>query len=257
MAATIGPVVDTARMLQPLLDTYNQTFVGAFAGLMETLAPIYARMPQNWPHPSNGENLDEFFAILDEGIPLAYVPRPTIVTELLEAPDYESRVGVLTSRTAEIIEDCRAALNAHPLHLDVANLRPLMEEVLSVLRLGYPASAQSLAVCISDALLHRTLQTRRYLKIIKRIESAGLDDVFYTGVYRFELALRPVISFLNDWDSLSDDPPPDRLSRTATVHGTSPEHLSEGNAVIAVMLATSLLLGVSEWNHVSEKSTVA
>ena len=119
LAATIGPVVDTARVLKPLLDTYNQTFAGAFAVLVETLAPLYARMPQNWPPPSNGEDFDEFFTILHEGIPLAYVPGPATVTELLEAPDYESRVEVLISRTAEVIEDCRAALDAHPLHPDV------------------------------------------------------------------------------------------------------------------------------------------
>jgi hypothetical protein len=253
LAATIGPAIDAIRVLRPLLDTYNQ----AFAVVAETLAPIYARMPQNWPPPANGEDLDEFLTVLHEGIPLAYIPERATVSELLEAPNYESRVKVLVNRNAEIIADCHVALDAHhSLHADVANLKPLLQEALSVLNLGHHASAQALAVCVSDTLLHRTLQTRRYRKIIKRIESADLDDAFYTGVYRFELALRPVISFLDDWDSLSGDLPPDRLSRTATVHGASPEHLSGGNATIAVMLATSLLLGVSEWHQVSERATV-
>jgi hypothetical protein len=127
-----------------------------------------------------------------------------------------------------------------------------VHETLTVLQDGHFASAQALAVCISDKLLHTTWQTRKYPKIVKGIESTDLDEAFYQGLYRYALASKPAASFLVAWDSLSGVPLPDRLSRHATVHGVSADHLTKGNAIIAVLLGTSLLLGASEWNRASE-----
>jgi hypothetical protein len=238
-------VLGTIEAFHPVLLGFQESVADA----VRTFDYIYERLPLNWPA---GEAA-RFYAILDEGVPLVYIPRRETVLALMEASDYDDRMTVLKDRKAEVIADCRSALDEQPLHASVENLSPLVAEALTCLESDQYASAQAQAVCVCDTMLHRYAKTRRYKKIIATIESTDLDGAYYQGLYRFALALRPTVTFLAEWDSLSETPAPHRLSRHATVHGISPEHLTEGNAVIAIMLASSVLLGMSEWNRLSDK----
>lgn len=243
-----APAIEAVRKLQAVRDSFQQVA----DQLAPTFAALHRRVPHNWPPSPDGLELDGFYRVLAEGIPLAFVPGRDSVAALVEAPDYASRVDVLIDRAEHVIDECRATLAEHPLHSSTQGMRPLLDEALTVLSAGHFASAQALAVCISDTLLHETWQMRSYQRIVKGIESTDEDEAFYRGFYRYWLALRPAIPFLDNWDSLSGAPLPTRLSRHATVHGASVEHLTEANAIIAVMLATSLLLGVSEWNGIGD-----
>jgi hypothetical protein len=47
----------------------------------------------------------------EEGIPLAWVPRPELVAELVGAPDLVSRDSILVANRADIAVDCRRVLD--------------------------------------------------------------------------------------------------------------------------------------------------
>jgi hypothetical protein len=123
----------------------------------------------------------------------------------------------------------------------------------------------SLAVVVCDTLLQTSLirpslirpgSTRRdrYPLMIETVNDAHFDD----ELLDLALALRPVVSFLAEWrPSDHSKPKPKRLSRHLSVHGASPEHFSEGNATLAVMLATSLLIGLSEGENLIDANSSA
>jgi len=96
----------------------------------------------------------------EEGIAMYGAPRQEIVSELLEAPDPESRRHILDVRAAEISLDCRALLQAcsceSSRHMVAYTL-----EALDSFDAGYPTSAQALAASIIDTTLRAMYGARR------------------------------------------------------------------------------------------------
>jgi hypothetical protein len=45
---------------------------------------------------------------------------------------------------------------------------------------------------------------------------------------------------------------PDALSRHVTVHSAAPQHFSEGNAVLAVLLASTVLRALQELDEIRD-----
>lgn len=45
--------------------------------------------------------------VQDEGIPLVWVPRGEIVSDVLAAPDRQARIKILLARSGEVMQDCR------------------------------------------------------------------------------------------------------------------------------------------------------
>jgi hypothetical protein len=80
--------------------------------------------------------------------------------------------------------------------------------------------------------------------MVKTIEKSRFDD----ELLNVSLAFRPLLSFYATWTPGDPAPPPVRLSRHHTTHDASPDQLTERNATVAAMLATSLVLAVSDWN---------
>ena len=58
--------------------------------------------------------------------------------------------------------------------------------------------------------------------------------------------MRPMHSLMIEWLPDMQAPMPEMPSRHVVTHWLDPEHLTESNALIIVMAATSLLLGLAE-----------
>ena len=85
------------------------------------------------------QGLDIVFSVaLEEGIPLGWVPRSAIVTELMEADGPQERLRVLTERRDDILDDCEDAL-AQVSDEWAAQCR----EAIRTLRAGLCGAAQS------------------------------------------------------------------------------------------------------------------
>jgi hypothetical protein len=193
--------------------------------------------------------------ILDEGIPLVWVPRPAIVAELVGAAGADVRDSILLSSRDDIAIDCLTVLG----EVTAPELKPLAElaaETVSALRGGHGSSAQALAGNIFDTLLHDAARRGvvfaappvgyfKYDKVRKQITPVS-DD---TAIRRFrpDCVLSAALAALEKYDP--SDPPPARFVRHATAHRACPAQYTPVNAIVAVMLVASMLreAHASDW----------
>jgi len=211
--------------------------------------------PRNWEDVPDLDVGTAMGIILDEGIPLVWVPRPAIVVELVSAADADARDGILLSSRDDIAVDCLSVLG----EVTGPELNPLTElaaEAVSALRGGHSSSAQALATNVFDTLLRDA--TRRgvifagpavgyfkYDKVRKQITPVSDDTVIRR--FRPDCVLSAALAALEKYDP--SDPPPARFVRHATAHRACPEQYTPVNAIVAVMLMASMLreAQVSGW----------
>jgi hypothetical protein len=208
--------------------------------------------PPNWWSVAQLDG-DAAIAIMqEEGIPLAWVPRAEIVADLIAAPDAASRDTILVARTREIVEDCRQHL-AEVLNADLQDLNGLTGNALRALEQANPPAAQALAANVFDTLL-RDVHYRgrlfagstgwfKYQHVTGGI--TPVSDETLIGVYRATCVLTPVLKALAEFN-VETDPVPGRFTRHATAHRAGRAQYTPANAVIATMLATSLLREAQE-----------
>ncbi|MFE5702191.1 hypothetical protein [Rhodococcus koreensis] len=228
-------------------------------GLEAMRRALRRRYPQNWPddlRPFSDESTIRLI-VQDEGIPLAYIPRPEIVSAVVEAENRKRRIDVLLGRREDIIDDCLAVLDDEALHRKVEAQVPLMRDALYALRDGHTSAAQALAIVVCDTLICTHIADSH--TAAKRQAGVVLDDlelVFRADYLRIALAIAPVVGLLTSWTPKSPYPAPSELSRHVTIHQATPDHLRPDNALIAVMMGTSLLLAFSElaeWRDARER----
>lgn len=229
--AGINPPIDPdwAKLVAPGFDKIREQFA--------------KRYPTNWP---NGRVDLEFARDITEieGIPLVYVPRAEIVSELLSEVDRETRVKILVNRTRDVLDDCTEALNGS-VHEDLEPLRSLSLIAVDTLRSGSPQGAQAIAVNICDTLIgahiggnHTTARN-----------SCRIDDIYNLFLHnqlRIRLGTAPLVRLLTEWHPKNPRPRPAELSRHVTVHQAHPDHYTPGNAILSVMIATGLLRALNE-----------
>ena len=180
-----------------------------------------------------------------------WVPRPQIVTELVEASGAPARRAVLVASASEIASDCLAVL-AEVNAPDLKDLADLAAEAADTLRMGKPGSAQALAANVFDTLLHDVCRRAVilqpvpangwYRKVRDQIEPVG--DGTLIGELRHTCVLAAALPALQSY--WPGDPSPEEYACHATAHGASRIQYSDVNAVIAVMLTTSMLREAQE-----------
>lgn len=156
--------------------------------------------------------------VVEDGIPLVWVPRGETVAVILAAESRPTRIAALVSFG------------------------------INTLRTGCAAAAQALAVLVVEALIReRIADSYKEARAKARFDrDASIRDL------RTLAAVAPVRSFYRDWQPSSrrSVPAPRNLARHATVHGgPRAGHLTPSNALLAVMLLTSLIREVQEWHN--------
>ncbi|MBW0275323.1 hypothetical protein ATM97_29035 [Nocardia sp. MH4] len=242
----LAPVMNTSRLFVdyfPSIGLPESIVTPAVSDLLRSLAKRY---PSNWPED---DALDFELAreiVEDDGIPIAYIPRAEIVADLAEADDRVGRVEILVARTADIVDDCREALDRR-VHPKVAAQKVLLERAIETLEQGHLESAQALAVNICDTLITEHIN-ESHGKAKNQCVVKNLAEAFATNTLRYTLGVAPVVNLLTEWSPKSGKPRPAPLSRHVSVHRAHPEHYTPENAVLAVMVATSLALALNERN---------
>ena len=199
-------------------------------------------LPPNWPDTMPED--DVLLEILnDDGIPLVWVPRQSVVEELVAAADRAGRLSVLDRRRSLVIEDCRDALD-DVTHTRLADQQPLAVKAAEALLDGHDESAQALAVVLTETAVSRAL-SGNYGRV-KQMVLLDLDD---TTIHEFRLraALAPIGTFYTSWFARDQTPPPDALSRHVSVHHAATVHYTRSNALIAVMLMSSVLRALNDY----------
>jgi hypothetical protein len=232
------------------------------------LALVWFR-PVNWW--GTGLKPERLLPIAEDGIPVAWVPDPVILKGLVDAQPGE-RIALLVSHAEEIAGHCRALIDECPMisHTSFSDRKLLLLRALDAFEATYHEAAMALAVNVAEGLavwistlnigglvsagklgkipLWRTEETvekiaeiiwsERYKLAKKELNSGILNRGLM--VHRHAL-IAPIPRFFKSFYPHKGDAVPDTLSRHAVAHQPTIEHYSHGNALLAIMLATSLL----------------
>ena len=212
----------------------------------------------NWLRPRNwhgtGLTPDRILPIAEEnGIPIVWVPSAEVIQELAAA-DPQHRIGVLCSHTDAVLDQCDSLLDRCD-DPAIGDARPLAQRALSALRDGHHEAAMALAVNVAEALALWISDRRDFMfesdeqrigkrsyrlaaNRLKRLDSAERRSRFDV---EHQALLAPIPQFFVDFSADRGDPIPNTASRHATVHKPTCEHLSLANALLSVMLCTSLI----------------
>ena len=234
---------DIPRIMELLDDAAN--FIGNVVQTTQNAIP---------PNLHGLEDVRDVVALTqDEGLPLVWVPRHEIVQSLIKAPDADTRREILFSHRDEILEDCLTVLEdcAPLLEGCISDLSQMCLEwaresygAARALKAGFVGPAQSHSANIIDSIVpHMSCFIAEKLKrttTIKRA-NAGVEGVTSIALLMNHLALRPLVLAYQHWHPDTDQPLPDQFARHVTVHAVGYSNVfNEHNALIAVMLATSL-----------------
>lgn len=212
-------------------------------------------VPDNLAELGLVENdLDDVVGVLDDGIPLFWVPRASIARRLLEAEDINARKKVIGDKMPSILDDCRDVLElvTDPKYIYWADcLREAAELVGS-----HPRAAQVLATATLDSQLYwikaKLPQTYRVVASPSGRSRAGHEDQARADLRRHlgkraALALAAVRPLYVQSNPSKPDPPSEQLNKHESFHKVHPFQYTPHNATIAVMLGSSVLLYLSRW----------
>jgi hypothetical protein len=199
-------------------------------------------LPSNWRDLGDDLRFGSLLEITEDGYPTAWVPRASILRELIAA-DKDDRQAVFAARRVEIIEDCCACLE-EVTSAELIDLTAKLDEALEVAEAGrHLAAAQALAASVFDTVLRRTIKPQRiagyYGKAKKEIEDR--HETASLAELRWGVVHLPVLVALDVFDGPKGQPIPTSFNRHASAHAVGPEQYTEANAVIALALATSLV----------------
>jgi hypothetical protein len=169
-----------------------------------------------------------------EGIPLANVPGPVLVRDLIAANSFGERAQMLQDRASEVLDDCARAVDEEP-----GQFAKQCTSAVRAYREGHIAPAQSHAANLVDSIL-RTVFEGDASKKAKQRASKPIVELPLRLIAE-HLALGPLLKVLEPWFPSQGHPLPRHFSRHATVHAAGHEGVfGPLQALVAVMLASSL-----------------
>lgn len=214
--------------------------------------------PPNWHGSAIGaEKLLVISA--EDGIPLAWVPPISLVKGIAAADDRSDRLRILLDKESIVVEACREAIDACD-HRWLRDVNPLAAKAVIAYGAGFREASMALAVSVSDPLaiwaserrivLFNTREEyeaeqkasakkgRRYPRALDR---SRLPETVVDYEVPTVAVLAPVLRFFVSWWPESGIDPPEQLSRHLVAHRPSIQHFTRANALLALMLMTSLL----------------
>jgi hypothetical protein len=222
------------------------------------------KTPQNWwgtEIPS-----ERLIKIAEEdGIPVAWVPSPDLLIKLHSASNREERLTVLCNKQEKVLNHCKTLLTECTDQW-ISGERYLVDCSLSALLDGHHEAALALAVSIGEPMavwaseprvkafnseedaeawnkLRKKLGKYRWAK--HEIENEPLESRRVDLIHRALIA--PIPSFFRPFRLENGDEIPKQLSRHAVVHTAKKEQFSLENAILGLMLVSSILYQMQLW----------
>jgi hypothetical protein len=220
--------------------------------------------PENWR--GSGLTPEQILPVaIVDGIPVAWVPPADVLKALVGTPSGR-RVAELTKHTDEILKDCRTRIGQSNDEL-AADESTLVRRALDAFEAGYHEAAMALAVAVGESLALWASEPRVHF-FDSREEMIAWDELRKKEKYnlaKLELAavspaqptnphevlrhalIGPIPRFFTPFWGREGEAMPATTSRHATVHKPTVRHLSTENALLAIMLATSILRESQAW----------
>jgi hypothetical protein len=220
--------------------------------------------PENWR--GSGLPPDQILSVATEsGIPVAWVP-PTHVLRALVAATPTDRMRVLLANEAEVLKQCGSILNEcnDP---GITDERHLIRRALAAYAGGFHEGAMALAVAVGEPLalwasvprvqifeseqekmdFAKKRETQKYKLAKLELAAVGpVQKLTRLEVLRHAL-IGPIPKFFTPFHARPGEAIPATVSRHATVHKPTVKHLSQENALLAVMLCVSILREQQDW----------
>ncbi|WP_314451681.1 hypothetical protein [uncultured Microbacterium sp.] len=234
------PKTDTSWIadLESLLPRFDSSW---FDLLGDVVRQRVRSFPPNWSAVSTIEIFDDDklrSVILDEGIPLAWVPGSSLIERLLAARDAADRRELIRNGWRGIVSDCVRAATGLPSREGRMHARFITLGALAI-RDGHYEAAQALAANLIDTLgnLYVKATVAGYSWTI--VTSKNLRPKLSALTMRTLMILGPLA--VGHTAFRPDDAIPRAFSRHATAHGVSRRQYTRVNSLIALMNATALL----------------
>ncbi|MDQ0847688.1 hypothetical protein [Streptomyces sp. V1I6] len=225
-----------------------------FRQLAETFEGVwrsYERIvPANW----RGRSLDykAMTTVIEEGIPLTWIPPGNVVAELLDASDARARLLVLESNRSEIITACGAALD-EVTDPSLEHQAALLKDCVAMAHAGLPTGAQALAASVFDTVYRGIWRAQpdlnaggnwfKYKQVTQRLPEIDHDESTVLE-FRQSCALAPIKAACAEFRE--GEPIPAVFNRHATAHAAGRTQYTGVNALVAVMLSVSLVRELQE-----------
>jgi len=227
------------KALAPALAEFNKAYFSQFADIAKNLQKIAARAyPANW-QVGDGlvgfpDNLEEI--LIEEGIPLAWVPPTQVLEKLFAAETPGDRRKVLSSNWKSIVDECAVVLNS----VEEQKLAVYVEfalEAAEALAEGKWKASQALSTNILDSFLHQKFTPASRKELTNQMNRVDWK--------KFPMRVALVVGALSGgyaeyWPKNGDEIPK-QFSRHASAHGLSRRQYSRLNAVIALMNVVGLI----------------
>jgi hypothetical protein len=169
-----------------------------------------------------------------------------IVELLLAADGRAERMSILSEHRDLVIADCKTVVSEIA-HQRMSGALPLAQAAITALSDGHEEAAQALCVVVAESALKLAL-AKSYSKISHEVRIDAREVGLRALKYRASLA--PVGRFYTPYYA-GIDSKPDALSRHVTVHFAESDHYTKENALLAVLLMTSVLRAFEDyWSRV-------
>lgn len=227
------------KSLAPVLADFNKRYFAQFDEIAKNFQKIAARAyPPNWRideglvrFPDNLETI-----LIEEGIPLAWVPPTHVLEKLFAAQTPGDRRKVLSSNWNAIVAECTVVLNS----VEKEKLAVYIEfalEAAATLAEGRWKASQALSTNILDSFLHQKFTAASRKELTNQKQRVDWK--------RFPMRVALVVGALSGgyaeyWPKNGDEIPK-QFSRHASAHGLSRRQYSRLNAVIGLMNVVGLI----------------
>ncbi|MFF5505819.1 hypothetical protein [Streptomyces roseolus] len=206
-------------------------------------------LPGNW-RPLTSLNLTAMTKVIEEGVPLAWVPPHDVILALVAAPDAVTRAGVLDANRTSIVDCCHQVL-AEIARPDLQDQKRLLEEAAVLADGNTYSAAQALAASVWDTVYRGVWRAEptfqsgprfRYDQVIAKLPPIDIDAAVIE--FRQACVFGPFTKACENFFDTS--PVPTAYNRHATAHAAGATQYTPANALTALMLAVSLLRELEE-----------
>jgi hypothetical protein len=236
--------------IKPSIEIINDRIAGT---MMDALKPTFARLHEMWeaalpPNWREFEKVDRVTEILDfmeeTGWSHAWVPRPSVIEDLLAAPD--ARGQTLLAHEVEVLEDLDFCL-AEVTDGDLAETVNAVSEAVGSYRDGRVLAAQALATCLFTTLIHVNLEHETFGKARAAFTE---DDPMHVSIGRFRLVaiLRSAGRAIEKYRGNPGEAVPTIFNRHASTHRVGAIQYTRVNSLTSLMLVASLLRELDFWS---------
>lgn len=229
-------------------------------------AALELSRPQNWW--GTGIPPERLLKIAQEdGIPVAWVPPAELLIEVAAVATREERLTILRANQDKVFSHCEMLLS-ECIDEWIADERYLVDKILSAFQAGHQEAALALAVSIGEPLSvwastprvvsfrsdEEEENWRSNRQKLRKYKWAGheLGEILATGAagdFLRAALIAPIPAFFAPFWPSENNEVPTRLSRHAVVHTAKKKLFSLDNALLALMLVSSILRDMQRWSE--------